>query len=346
LREAVQLEGIPSSSAIGDWLKREAARGAVEGIERVNDEIVRRMLSKDDQESYTVIIDPTIIEADKRDAKMTYLGVRGYRPVVATLKELPVAVCYEFKEGNDNRGRLEMVKRSVGKMPKGKLREVILDAEYYISEVIEYLEGEGLSWSIAADQDLSIKELIKAIPEDEWSSYVTKDGVETDREIAETVHSMNKGKSAFRLIILRWRDRQQDLFENSYHYHCIATNVVEQSAQERVWAYNDRANIENHIKEIKCGFGMQKLPSGDFGGNALYFGIGLLTYNLFIAQKHLTMPEQWRTKTIKSIRWLLVEVGGKLVHHGRGITLKIAAGTEKFKMYLEMRRKTYALLPG
>ena len=175
---------------------------------------------------------------------------------------------------------------------------------------------------------------------------MTKDGIETDREIAETVHSMNKGESAFRLLILRWRDRQQDLFENSYHYHCIATNVVEENAQERVWVYNDRANIENHIKEIKCGFGMQKLPSGDFGGNALYFGIGILTYNLFIAQKHLTMPKQWRTKTIKSIRWLLVEVGGKLIHHGRRISLKIAASMEKFRMYLEMRRKTYEMLLG
>ena len=346
LREAIQLEGIPSSSAIGDWLKREAARGGVEGIERVNDEITRRVLSKDDQESYTLIIDPTIIEADKREAKMTYLGVGGYRPVVATLKELPVAICYEFKQGNDNGGRLETVKKAARKIPKGKIKEVILDAEYYISEVIEYLGGEGLGWSIAADQDRSIKGLIKAIPGDEWSAFVTKDGIETDREIAETVHSMNKGESAFRLLILRWRDRQQDLFENSYHYHCIATIVVEENAQERVWVYNDRANIENHIKEIKCGFGMQKLPSGDFGGNALYFGIGILTYNLFIAQKHLTMPKQWRTKTIKSIRWLLVEVGGKLIHHGRRISLKIAAGMEKFRMYLEMRRKTYEMLLG
>jgi hypothetical protein len=344
LREAMELEGIPSSSAIGDWLKREAARGGVEGIERVNDEIIRRVLSKDDQESYTLIIDPTIIEAEKLEAKMTYLGVRGYRPVVATLKELPVAISFEFKQGNDNGGRLETVKKAVGKMPKGKIKEVILDAEYYSSEVIEYLGGEGLGWSIAGDQDRSIKGLIKAIPADEWSAFVTKDGIETDREIAETVHCMNKGESAFRLLILRWRDRQQDLFENSYHYHCIATNVVEQSAQERVWVYNDRANIENHIKEIKCGFGMQKLPSGDFGGNALYFGIGILTYNLFIAQKLLTMPKQWRTKTIKSIRWLLVEVGGKLVHHGRRISLKIAASMEKFRMYLEMRRKTYEML--
>jgi hypothetical protein len=346
LREATEMGEIPSSSAIGDWLKREAARGGVEGIERVNDEITRRVLSKDDQESYTLIIDPTIIEADKREAKMTYLGVRGYRPVVATLKELPVAICYEFKQGNDNGGRLEMVKKALSKLPKKKLKEVLLDSEYYSKEVIEYIGGEGLGWTIAADKDSSIKELIKAIPEDRWGPYFTKDGIDTDRQIAETVHTMNKGKSAFRLIILRWRDRQLDLFKDGYHYHCIATNVVEGSAQERVWAYNDRAHIENHIKEIKGGFGMEKLPSGDFGGNALFFGIGIMTYNLFIAQKYLTMPEQWRAKTIKSIRWFLVEVGGKLIKHGRNLILKISASLEKYRLYLEMRRKMYALLLG
>ncbi|MBW2309056.1 MAG: hypothetical protein JRG73_19200, partial [Deltaproteobacteria bacterium] len=57
-----------------------------------------------------------------------------------------------------------------------------------------------------------------------------------------------------------------------------------------------------------------------------------------------TMPEDWRAKTIKSIRWLLVEVAGKLIHHGRSLTLKIAVGIEKYRIYLEMRRRTYELL--
>jgi len=345
LRQAVQLEETPSSSATGDWLRREAERGGVEGMEKVNDEIAQEVLDRDDQESYTLIIDPTIIEAQKRDAKMTYLGVKGYRPVVATLKETPVAICYEFKEGNDNGGRLEIVKRALSKIPRGKeIKLIVLDSEYYCSDVIEYLEGEKIPWSITADQDHSVKEIIKSIPQEEWGPFKTQDGIVTDRQIAETVHTMNKGTSAFRLIILRWQDRQLDLFKDNYHYHCIATNILEGSACERVWRHNDRAHIENHLKEIKCGFGMEKLPSGDFGGNALYFGIGILTYNLFIAQKYLTMPADWRTKTIKSIRWLLVEVGGKLIRHGRTLILKIAASLEKYTLYLEMRRKTYALL--
>jgi len=48
---------------------------------------------------------------------MSYLGIKGYRPVVATFKETPVVISYEFKEGNDNPGRLETVKKALGKIP-------------------------------------------------------------------------------------------------------------------------------------------------------------------------------------------------------------------------------------
>ena len=43
LREAAEMEEIPSSSATGDWLKREAGRGGVEGMEEVNDTIARNL---------------------------------------------------------------------------------------------------------------------------------------------------------------------------------------------------------------------------------------------------------------------------------------------------------------
>lgn len=88
------------------------------------------------------------------------------------------------------------------------------------------------------------------------------------------------------------------------------------------------------------------MPSGDFGANGVYFGIWILTYNLFIAQKLLTMPGEWNTKTIKSVRWFLMEVGGKLVSHGRRMILKIATGLDKFRIYLEMRRRAFELLWG
>ena len=74
LRETIQMERIPSSSAIGDWLKRMGKRGGIEGMERVNDEVVKKVLKREDQKGYTLMADPTVIEAEKREARMTYLG--------------------------------------------------------------------------------------------------------------------------------------------------------------------------------------------------------------------------------------------------------------------------------
>jgi hypothetical protein len=348
LREAIQMEKIPSCSAIGDWLRRMGERGGIEGMERVNEGVVKKVLKREDRKGYTLMADPTVIEAGKREARMTYLGMKGYRPVVASLKENGLALAYEFRGGNVNGDGVKILKKAFGKMRrvgKGKkIEEVLLDSEYYSHEVMDYLDEQKVRWAIVVDQDEAVKRLIKEIREKQWAPYKTEDRIATDREIAETVHAMNRGKSAFRVIVLRWRERQGDLFKENYHYHCIATSMVEESPEEVVWKYNGRAQIENHIKEIKSGFGMEWMPSGDFGANAVYFGIGILTYNLFIGQKLLTMPEEWMTKTIKTLRWLLVQVGGRLVSRSRRMILRISTSFEKVRVYLQIRQRTFELL--
>ncbi len=345
LRAVLGMDTIPSVSAMGDWLVRMGFRGGIDGMERVNDEINRKILRQDKRQEYTLIIDPTIIEADKRQAQMTYEGVKGYRPVVATLKELGLTIAYQFKEGNDNSGKLEIVKKAFEKMTKNKkIKEVLLDAEYYCNEVMDYLNERGVSWAIGADRDEAVMRAIESIPQSDWQAYQTKDGITTDRQIAETVHCTNKGKKAFRLIALRWRDKQLELFKNIYHYRCIGAKFEQAiSVQEIIWHYNQRCHIENHIKELKGGFGMGSMPSGEFVGNAVWFGIGVLSYNLFIAQKLFTLPQGWQNKTIKSVRWLLVQVAGKWIEHGRQVILKLATSKKKFDIYLQMRQRIYVL---
>jgi hypothetical protein len=66
---------------------------------------------------------------------MTYLGVKGYRPAVASLKENGLVLAYEFREGNESGNGVEILKKAfekMGQQGKGKkIEEVILDAEYY-----------------------------------------------------------------------------------------------------------------------------------------------------------------------------------------------------------------------
>ena len=343
LRKAIGMKRVPSSSATGDWLKRMGERGGIEGVEKVNDKIVKEVLRRNKGNNYTLIVDPTMIEAAKSEAKMTYLGFKGYRPVAAVIKELDLVIAYEFKEGNDSGGKLAILQKAFAKMPAGKrIKRVLLDSEYYTNEVMEFLSGQGVKWAICANKDAAVKAAISAIPDADWKPFIDRHGDKSDREVASTVHSTNEGKEAFSLVVIRWKNAQGDLFDGAFNYHCIATNMGG-SAADTVLAYNGRSCVENNIKELKHGFGLDYLPTGDFHANAVWFGLGVMAYNLFVAQKLLTMPESWRTKTIKSVRWMFINVAGKVVEHSRKVYLKLAVGVEKYEQYLYVRRRTYAL---
>ena len=62
LREILPLQRIPSSDAIGDWLRRTGGNGALEGLEKVNRRFLKRGLKHDGVKSYTLDIDATGIE--------------------------------------------------------------------------------------------------------------------------------------------------------------------------------------------------------------------------------------------------------------------------------------------
>lgn len=107
-----------------------------------------------------------------------------------------------------------------------------MDSEFYTADVINYLTQKGTTFTIAVDKDSAVRELIKGLKR--WIPLKLEDGTITGREIAETVHTMNKTDKAFRLIMLRWVNEQADLFNpEKYNYHAIATNL-ECSAEEAV----------------------------------------------------------------------------------------------------------------
>ncbi len=76
----------------------------------------------------------------------------------------------------------------------------------------------------------------------------------------------------------------------SERYHVIATNTDEDemSVEDVVMFYRKRGDTsENRIKELKNGFNLKYLPTSDFIGNAFYFQIGVLAYNLFVLFKEI-----------------------------------------------------------
>jgi len=167
-------------------------------------------------------------------------------------------------------------------------------------------------------QDTAVQAAMAAIPEDQWQPY-------RDGPLAETVHCMAKTKHAFRLIVFR-RPVQQDLFAAeapSLRYTLIATNR-DGTSEEIVQWYNQRGEASEHrIKELKIGFGMERLPCGTFTANAVFFRIGVLADNLFVLFKLLALPPAWSRCQVRTVRWRLYQVAGKVVRHAGAVILKV-----------------------
>jgi hypothetical protein len=155
---------------------------------------------------------------------------------------------------------------------------------------------------------------------------------------------MNETKEAFRLVVIR-RPYQSNLFdgeESTEKYTVIATNR-EGSAEEVVQWYNQRGQCsENRIKELKIGFGMERMPCGQFEANAVFFRIGVLAYNvgrLFVLS---TLDKSWHRHQVQTLRWKLYETAGKIVFHGGQIYLKVSRSLQNLFAQVRLRSWEFA----
>ena len=266
-------------------------------------------------------VDATQIEAEKQEAEWTYQKVKGYMPLLGYAHGLCVG--QEFRPGNMRPGArvLKFARQCEAVLPAGGKVYFRTDSAAYQAAVINHYSQPERSFSITADLDVAVKREIQNLPETAWQAFRTVEDVATDRQITETVHTMNGTEQAFRLIVLRWANPQPNLFEASrYCYHAVATNRVE-PAHEAIWKHNQRAQCENWHKELNLDLGMEQMSCGQLEANALYFAISVLAYNLAQRLKRQVLPEAYRRVSVSTLRWKVYRLAGKLVRHARAWVL-------------------------
>lgn len=324
LREVLKLNRIPSSDALGDWLRRMGDAGGLAGLERVQRRVLKRALKYDGIKGYTLDIDATGIEAHKESALMTYKGFRGYMPMVGNISENGLVLGEEFRDGNQCPGaqNLEFIKYCIKQMPKGKkIKAFRADAASYQADIINFCNKQKIEFAIGADLDEAVVRAIESIPESHWRPY-------RFGQIAETVHCMNRTKQAFRLVIVR-RPYQQGLFgqdDIKMSYTAIASNKIEPADAVMDW-YHQRGDCsENRIKELKIGFGMERMPCGQMMANAMFFRIGALAYNIYRIFLLKSVDIGWHKHQVQTVRWRLYQAAGKVVYHSNRFYLKVRRG--------------------
>jgi len=312
-----------------------AESAPLQGLAKANAELVLDLQCRRPARTATLDVDATILPCDKRAAKRTFEGGRGYQPVLVLWAEQDVLVADEFRDGNvpAGSGNRRVVEKAVAALPGG-IDTILLrgDSALYEHELMDWLDLRRIGYAISADMSRELAACIQALPEDHWKP----DPEETDaiREWAEVNYVPDDGnyskKAATprRYLAIRVRPRQGDLLGDGSRVRHFAV-VTNRSDPPRGcgldlihWHRGKCGTIERAHDVLINELAAAALPSQKFGANAAWLRLNVLLYNLLSAFKRVGLPEEFHAARPKRLRFLLLNTVGKVVRHARETLLR------------------------
>jgi hypothetical protein len=241
------------------------------------------------EESFTIDVDSSIHEtyglAKQGGTHFTYNHVRGYNPLYAVAAGTGDVLHVRLRGGNahSGRGAASFLTETFARVRTAGATGPLVpraDSGFYTESVVEACRRANVSFSITAKLHKGgVKTAIAAIDESAWVAIpYFLDGA----DVAGTTYQPfgAKGRPC-RLIVRRVRPTpgsQLALFVE-FTYHAFITDregeMVELEADHR-----RHAEIENTIRDLKYGVGLNHLPSGRFGANAAWLAFNVMAHNL------------------------------------------------------------------
>ena len=194
------------------------------------------------------------------------------------------------------------------------------DSAYYCWNLMDELDTRGIIYAITADLTEPLKQAIQALPEKAWQRYSRQEGA----AVAELRYAPHP-HAAHRYVVKRWLRYDQEK-QPYYCYHAVITNDQRRTPRQLMeWALK-RCNLENLIKEHKSagGFGLDKFPTKKYFANWTWWLIGQLAFNLVAWFKRLVLPKQYHHAIVKTIRYQVLNVAGRITQSGRQFFLHLS----------------------
>ena len=325
---------VKAPSTLGTFL-RSFRWGHVRQLDRVSRELLARAWATGagpGDAPFTIDLDSTICEtyglAKEGARHHGYTGKRGYHPLLAIAAGTGDVLMSRLREGRANtvRGTAHFLRETVGRVryasAKGQLT-VRADSGFYTHAVVTVCRKTKVRFSITIRQRQSLRNLIEAIPEADWRPIpYWMDGA---ADVAETTYvpfRTEPGAAPVRLIVRRVKPTpgsQLALFA-TYSYHGFITDrdgeMLELEADHR-----RHAEVENAIRDLKYGVGLNHLPSGRFAANAAWLAIQVMAHNLARWTCRIGLGEQ--VVTTKTLRRRFFALAGRLTRSARRLTLHL-----------------------
>ena len=328
---------VKAPSTLGTFL-RSFRWGHVRQLDRVSRELLARAWAAGagpGEDPLTIDVDSTICETyglGKEGARHHgYTGQRGYHPLLAVAAGTGEVLMARLREGRANtaRGAAHFLRETVSRVRyAGATGQLTMraDSGFYTHGVVQVCRKQKVRFSITVRQHQSLRNLIEAIPESDWRPIPY--WMEGAADVAETTYTpflSEPDAVPVRLIVRRVKPTpgsQLALFAN-YSYHAFITDrqgdTLDLEADHR-----RHAEIENAIRDLKYGVGLNHLPSGRFPANAAWLAVQALAHNLARWTTRIGLGEQ--LVTTKTLRRRFFSLAGRLTRKARRLTLHLPQG--------------------
>ena len=255
-----------------------------------------------------------------------------------------------LREGRANtaRGAAHFLRETLGRVRYGGARgqlTVRADSGLYTHAVVALCRQLDVRFSITIRQHASLRHLIEAIPEADWTSIpYWMDGAADVAETTYTPFQAEADAAPVRLIVRRVKPTpgsQLALF-TTYSYHGFITDrdgdTLELEADHR-----RHAEVDNAIRDLKHGVGLNHLPSGRFAANAAWLAVQVLAHNLARWAARIGLGQQ--IVTTKTLRRRFFSLAGRLTRSARRLTLHFPKGWPWEYQFSRALARLQAIIP-
>ena len=328
---------VKAPSTLGTFL-RSFRWGHVRQLDRVSRELLApaaQARAGPGNDPLTIDLDSTVCETyglgKEGGQRHNYAGQRGYHPLLAVAAVTGDVLMARLRKGRANtaRGAAHFLRETVGRVryagATGPLT-VRADSGFYTHAIVAACRDKGVRFSITVRQHPQLRNLIEAIPKTEWTPIPY--WMEGAADVAETEYTPFQNKPdavPVRLIVRRVKPTpgsQLALFTH-YSYHAFITDR-EGDTLDLETDHRRHTEIENAIRDLKYGVGLNHLPSGRFPANGAWLAVQVMAHNLARWTGRIGLGEA--LVTTKTLRRRFFALAGRLTRKARRLTLHIPQG--------------------
>lgn len=297
----------------------------------------------------TIDLDPTDIEtygSKKEGMAFNHQGQRVGRAHPAVWAEAGLVLAAELGSGrSDPRPQAPaLIARAVAALPAGLGRpRVRVDAGFFDRTVAEAALANGADFAIAAKRNPAAWRAMRAVPagqwrpatgmrgaEVAWCDYVPAGWPEGTRTLVRRVRlEADEVRADPRSRRRRTIDPDQLALvlggdaDHVFAYSFIVTNLDGDAIDIEAW-FRERAQVEERLKDSKCGLALRHLPSGYESVNVVWMWAAFLALNLSAWTQALAGIDTDGRAHAKRARRELFAVAARVIRHARRIVVRLS----------------------